>query len=209
VGSDLLSGLDQIDWASLTHAFGPAVDVPGWLRGLIDPDPERRACALDALSNAIWHQGTVYAASPHVVPFLGRMLRAADTPDRRLPAFLLGLLADGSSYLDVHAAGGGVHDEQVRAWVAGAGRDLETELARERAIVDATREAVGSVVIELAQWLHDADPGLREVVALALGRYPDRAGELVPLLRQALARERDPDVRDVIEAAVRDLEGGG
>ena len=61
---DSLMGLEQIDWALLAHAFGPAVEVPGWLRALLDADPDRRAEALDALSNAIWHQGTVYSASP-------------------------------------------------------------------------------------------------------------------------------------------------
>lgn len=33
----LLDGLDEVDWGSLHHAYGPATDVPGLLRALVDP----------------------------------------------------------------------------------------------------------------------------------------------------------------------------
>ncbi|MBN1639917.1 MAG: HEAT repeat domain-containing protein [Anaerolineae bacterium] len=202
---ELLAGLDRIDWASLAHAFGPAVEVPGWLRDLIDPDADRRECALDALSNAIWHQGTVYSASPHVVPFLVRMLRAPETPDRRLPVLLLALLADGGASMEPFT-GDGPLDRRFRAWLAENGRDFEAELAQGRRAAEETRLAVGAAVDDLVPWLGDAEPGVREVVARALGRYPERAVDLGPALRRALAREQDPDLRAAFEEALRALE---
>ena len=35
----MLDGLDAVDWSALAHAYGPAADVPGLLRALLDPDP--------------------------------------------------------------------------------------------------------------------------------------------------------------------------
>jgi len=63
----VLDGLDDVDWASLTHAYGPATDVPGQLRALAGPES---AAALEALYGNIYHQGTTYPASAAAVPFL-------------------------------------------------------------------------------------------------------------------------------------------
>jgi hypothetical protein len=30
----MLENLDQVDWDRLTHAYGPAGEVPGWIREL-------------------------------------------------------------------------------------------------------------------------------------------------------------------------------
>jgi hypothetical protein len=38
-----LDGLDQVDWAGLEHAYGPATDVPEMLRELADDRPTSSA----------------------------------------------------------------------------------------------------------------------------------------------------------------------
>src|SRR5688572_1234691 len=86
-----------VDWAALTHAYGPADDVPDLLRDLAGGSSK----ALTELYGAIWHQGTVYEATAHAVPFLIRIL---DEP-AAAPVGVLGLLASiasGASYMDVH-----------------------------------------------------------------------------------------------------------
>jgi hypothetical protein len=136
------------------------------------------------------------------------MLCAPDTPDPRLPALLLALLADGSSYLAVHAVGDGPLNAQFRAALAADGRDFASELAQERRVVEATRVAVGAHLPDLIPFLEDPEPGTREALVRALGRYPERAGALLPILQRALAREAEPYLRKEIADAIRQLRAG-
>jgi hypothetical protein len=62
----MLEGLEEIDWAALRHAYGPATDVPQWLRPLRSPDPEVRQWAREYWN--IVHQGTRYAATRRRCP---------------------------------------------------------------------------------------------------------------------------------------------
>jgi hypothetical protein len=206
-GEEVLRGLDAVDWGSLAHAFGPASGVPDLLRGLVSDDADARSSAYEEFSNTVWHQGTLYSASPRVAPFLIAMLRSPQTPDHRLPAILLALLADGSSWLQVHATGDSPTDECFRAWLAEEGRDLAAEMAREQRWVEETRLAVGEVVPLLVPFLRDAESGVREVVAYGLARYPQRAEALLPPLRAALCQEAEEHVREAIEGAICALQG--
>ncbi|MEU4275940.1 hypothetical protein AB0F57_13630 [Streptomyces tanashiensis] len=38
---DLLAGLDDVDWAGLTHAYGPAEDVPARIRAVCRRRPAK------------------------------------------------------------------------------------------------------------------------------------------------------------------------
>jgi len=85
----VLDGLDAVPWHQLHHAYGPAVDVPGLLRALVAPEQAAdklqqaaKRASRSVREQAIWtlwgnvfHQGTVWQASPHVVPFLVEILR--------------------------------------------------------------------------------------------------------------------------------------
>jgi len=70
--TDMLEALDGVPWAALHHAYGSAEDVPAILRAVASGDED----ALDSLFGNVWHQGTVYEATPHVVPFLLELLDA-------------------------------------------------------------------------------------------------------------------------------------
>ncbi|WP_329109626.1 HEAT repeat domain-containing protein [Micromonospora sp. NBC_01699] len=93
----MLSGLDDVPWDELHHAFGKATDVPGLLRGVADGDDD----ALGDLFGNIWHQGTVYEATAYAVPFLVELLDAPGTDTTGLLG-LLAAIAQGTSYADVH-----------------------------------------------------------------------------------------------------------
>ncbi|MFG2947145.1 hypothetical protein [Streptomyces adustus] len=84
--------LDHVQWHDLTHAYGPAADVPELIRALYD-DEESAAEAIDELYGTIYHQGTVYDASAPAVPFLAHaVLHAPGKRDELL--MMLAVLAD-------------------------------------------------------------------------------------------------------------------
>src|SRR5918993_5938980 len=86
---DPLDGVDDVAWHRLYHAYGPAADVPGQLRGLRSPDPAQRSKARWDLYGNVCHQGTQWQASAATVPFLIGLIDDRATPER---AGLLDLL---------------------------------------------------------------------------------------------------------------------
>ncbi|WP_157739979.1 hypothetical protein [Micromonospora narathiwatensis] len=97
--------LDSIDWASLTHAYGSAEDVPGLIRDLRSSDAEVRSAAMYELYGNIYHQGTRYEASAYAVPFLLELLADPATPARHEVIQLLSCLAVGYTPYDIPAGG--------------------------------------------------------------------------------------------------------
>ncbi len=97
LSQSILEGMDSIDWAALEHAHGAASDVPPLLRAALSENIFESGFAFKLLHETIWHQGIVYEASAHVVPFLFKMLKSPETPDKTNVAFLLASLALGES----------------------------------------------------------------------------------------------------------------
>lgn len=93
----MLERLDEVPWSTLTHAYGSAADVPDLLRALASADPDEREAALSELHGNVWHQGTVYPATPHVVPFLLELLAEPGLEGRAGLLRYLGQLARGES----------------------------------------------------------------------------------------------------------------
>jgi hypothetical protein len=59
---------------------------------------EHQEHALYELYGNIWHQGTVYEATAHAVPFLARLALSEPAPLRDELLALLAHIANGSSY---------------------------------------------------------------------------------------------------------------
>src|SRR6516162_19752 len=78
----MLERLDRVDWASLTHAYGPASDTLDHIRQLASSRASQRKAARGALYSTIFHQGTRYAATAPAVPFLFELLDDPGTPER-------------------------------------------------------------------------------------------------------------------------------
>lgn len=90
--------LDEIDWGSLTHAYGCAADTPAHLAALTSADPVSRQAALDHLEVAVLHQGFPSSATAPATHVIARLLERADVaPDVRLALVeFLGWVADAT-----------------------------------------------------------------------------------------------------------------
>lgn len=190
----MLEGLDDISWSSLRHAHGEASDVPRLIRALVSADQPWRERALRDLFGNIWHQGTVYEATVHALPFLIDLLRHPATPDKDGVAMLVASIACGNGYYLVHSAVG---------ITPAAG--LQASFAKEREVVAAIRSLSASALDLLKPYLAHREPELRGAIAEAFACFPSRADDLLPLLRTALERERNEDARAAIGSAIESL----
>ncbi|GGX02848.1 hypothetical protein GCM10010297_25840 [Streptomyces malachitofuscus] len=78
----MFTGIDEVDWASMRHAYGSAEDVPRLLRGLASADAAERETALDGMYGAVHHQGDVYDSTLASIPFLFALAVRAEVRDR-------------------------------------------------------------------------------------------------------------------------------
>ena len=203
----LLTGLDDIHWHDLQHAYGPADDVPNLLRMLLADDESVRDNAWQRLYSSVIHQGTVYEASAFVVPFILKMLVSDGPPDKADLLQFLASLAEGSSYLAAHAQ----PDEDQNRWreiLAKQGLDFETELQAELAHVKAANRAVSEGAPIYLALLDHEDAEIRHLSLGVLASSRAWAGEIVPRLCALLATVRDAEMRvkiaDALDALMDD-----
>lgn len=151
-----LEGLNDIPWQTLTHAYGPAVDVPTDLRRIGSSDPQLRENAVWQLGGSIYHQGTLYPATASAIPFLIRLATNHTLPNRGEICGLLEVIAESCAF---------EADEIRKAWAwrkesFGETYDAPSEEMAEREIAsyDASRAIMMAHLSEL-QSLADDDDG--------------------------------------------------
>ncbi|MFJ4964099.1 HEAT repeat domain-containing protein [Streptomyces sp. NPDC088729] len=181
----MFSGIDEVDWASMEHAYGPADDVPALLRGLASADPAERETALDGMYGAVHHQGDVYACTLACIPFLFELAVHPGVQDRGGVVELL------------TSIGGFDLDEDDEAEFD----EDEIEGAANYAMAAAAVTAGAEVFFEL---IADEDPGVRLAAPLALATLHRHPVRVLALLRERLPVEQDEEVRlALVEAAGR------
>ncbi|MDQ7906330.1 HEAT repeat domain-containing protein [Phytohabitans sp. ZYX-F-186] len=201
----MLERLDDVDWARITHAYGPATDVPDQITDLRSADPDRREKARWQLYGNIFHQGTRYEATAYAVPFLLEILADPDGADkgelvRLLAAIAVGYdefwLPDGLPIAEhrrtaeggaavlaaaPHPGDPGWDEEEGDAEYIEAltAREQEAMLAH---VAVAAHEAVRQGVPLFRALLGHGDPDVRALAAYTLGWFPEDAeGSLPPL----------------------------
>ncbi|WP_406454819.1 HEAT repeat domain-containing protein [Streptomyces sp. NBC_00876] len=181
----MFAGIDEVDWASMEHAYGPADDVPGLLQGLASADPAERETALDGMYGAVHHQGDVYACTLACIPFLFELVVDPAVPDR-------------GSIVELLTSIGGIDlDEDDEEEMD----EDEAEGAANYAMAAAAVSAGAGVFFGL---LADEDPGVRVSAPLALATLHGNPARVLALLRERLAVEPDQEVRlALVEAAGR------
>ncbi|MEU4267252.1 PBS lyase [Streptomyces sp. NPDC026092] len=182
----MLTGIEEVDWASLGHAYGPADDVPGMLRGLAASDPSERELALDGMYGAVHHQGDVYDSTLACIPFLLELVADPKVQDRggivELLTSIGGIDLSGEEELDELDAD-----------------DEEFIPAANYAMAAAAVAAGADVFLGL---VGDPDPEVRLAAPCALASlHPDPA-RVLTLLRERLTVERDTEVRLALVEAV-------
>lgn len=184
----MLEGLDKIDWSKLTHANGEASDVPGVLRQLASLEADEREHALYELSGNIWHQGTVYDASAQAVPFLIELLESEVIEGKDEICILLGHLAKGTSYHDVHQHLPILKQKaQTPEWQA----DIQKELVW----VKDVKVAVMAGKSTYLRFLADEDPALRDATSYLLASFDHPAPGLAAKIWSRFQQEPDERVQ--------------
>lgn len=197
----MLEGLEGIPWSKFKHAYGNAADVPRLIRDLMSPDQDVRGRAVFALSGSICHQGTVFEASSHAVPFLQELLGSNDTPDRLVIADLLAEMACSSPYLEASLSSEAM-TRLMKEGLAKEGRDFDRELIDSRRYAQETKTAVGKELRLLYPYLKCDEPEVRRSVASAMGNFPERSDEMLPLLERAVASEMDADAKQAMQDTI-------
>ncbi|WP_051836774.1 hypothetical protein [Streptomyces sp. NRRL WC-3742] len=183
---DPLDGLDDIDWAELSHAYGDAADVPELLRGLRSSDPAEREGALDALYGGVHHQGDVYDSTLACLPFLCALAADPTIGDRD---GVLGLLdsiggsADASTeYADE------IPDPQAVIAEAKEEDDWYEEVGWAYGLL--AHAALHDLLPTTVALLADPDPAVRAAAAgLLARRHPWPDAVLEPLLDQVAGED--------------------
>jgi hypothetical protein len=166
-------------------------------------DANARNAAFEALFSNIWHQGTIYEATIHALPFLIEILRTGSCPDRNSVVLLVSCIIAGHGYWEIHKSILLTNPFTHRPVAKPA--DLESKLANERIVVDAVRKIGSDAVPLLLPELTNPEAEVRQAVAEALCKYPGMTQTILPALQSALSTERDDEVRGVIQIAINDL----
>jgi hypothetical protein len=185
----VLERLDDVDWASATHAYGEASDVPVQIRDLLSPLDARRREALDGLFSNVWHQGTIYPATVLALPFLIELLQSQETPDRESIGLLVASILAGQGYWEVHST------------VVKPPVDLAERLEDEAAVVARVREIGSQAIPLILPYLTHNHPDFRSTAFAALAPYAPRSAALSAALDRARLDEQDEHAREIMEEA--------
>ncbi len=179
---DHLSGIENIDWGKWQHAYGPATDVPDCLRALVSQDPDAQVAAKWELYGNLWHQGTIYEATIHALPWLIKLI-GADNVDRSWLVTYIAHLAMGTSYKAQHADLDFI-DASTSAY--------QEQMALELDWVNAARAAVVAGAPTFETLLSDPEPEVRAAALHLFSAIP----EVLPAKAvRALTQDIDPMVR--------------
>jgi HEAT repeat protein len=196
----MLNGLNDVPWADLEHAYGPAADVPDLLRKLLAPDPKTRAAALHTLYGNVFHQGTRYPATPYVVPFLIEMCADPTVPSRGELLNCWGHLITG--YFSVRARPQWGDGERIHYYDEIEDADKGDPYVK--ALHDIYHESLKGLSL-LGDLLADKDAGARSGAAWVLACLPTAADDSTPQLEARLCVEASGWVRATIAFALGEL----
>ncbi|MEV5872684.1 HEAT repeat domain-containing protein [Streptomyces sp. NPDC052101] len=180
----VFKGIEDVDWASLTHAYTEsATDVPDLLWGLASDDPQRRETALDGMYGAVLHQGTVYDSTVACVPFLFELAAHGAVAGR---GAVVGLLHSIGDPFDEDED---PQDAEDAAYWAEFDEEVHEEWEEHFFIArDMIRERAGAFL----DLLRDPDPAVRGAASGALARLHPDPVRVFTALRERVPAETDP-----------------
>lgn len=200
----MLERLDEIPWAEIEHAYGPATDVPELLRELLDPDPKVRSGVLKKLYGNVFHQGTRFPAAPYVIPFLIELCAEPTVPARGDILGYWGSLITGYFSVQERPMWG----DGTRINLFGEVRELGDQEEADRSFVETLHQIYLESLkgFDLIIGLLDGDEApVRSGAAWVLACLPTRADDSVPALEARLLVESSGWVQAAIAFALGEL----
>lgn len=196
----MFTGLTDIDWSSLTHAYGTAEDVPQDLLDLASDDPSVREIALHNFFGAVHHQGDIYDSTVACLPFLFELAADSSRPGRGPVVELL--VSIGQSAVDWHS----VPDvSESDASVTDACGPDAAEAAVPRTPYVQAYTLIWDRVGEFVPLLADQDPEVRSAAPAALALFAVDGARTVGLFEERLAEESEIECRIALVRAAADL----
>ena len=199
----VFDGLEDVNWQDLSHAYGSAEDVPRYLRALLSEDESEWDEAFTFFFQSVWHQGTVYSVTAHVIPFLVELLTVETVIHREGILYLLEALSNGSSYAEVHYH---LDPELADEIYAGQGTDYDSQLRLERSYVVSARNAVlerHEVYLELLE--HD-NPKLVGFAIYLLSNLHELPIDHFQLFREIYRRHDSNEIKNSALHGIRALD---
>lgn len=200
----MLDSINDADWAALSHAYGPATDVPVLIRALTSQVEDERRTAVRKLHSTIYHQGDRFSASPVALKYLCELACSPDVPDRTWILRLITNLVAGDCTL---RNGLSICDGERALFL---GRALSEDEAREEAprCWLSCYRAVLPFVESLLE-LCETNDGLRKEAAYLLGCFRTRAAEIAPRLQHLVGQVSYTDAKAALLFALHRLDGPG
>ena len=203
----MLERLHTVDWNALTHAYGPAGDVPGLIQGLTAADRQARKDAYWELYGTIFHQGTRYPATAPAVPFLLELLADPATHDRHDLLLLLTHLVTGQFSVAADPLMYAGESDDRHGPVTDDAVDSEHDREHAAILRDVYRAAELALPLLLALVQTGETAPLRGAAALLLACLWTHAAAIVPVLHARLAAERSVPARASLAFALGRLQG--
>ncbi|MGP6087312.1 hypothetical protein [Antarctobacter jejuensis] len=211
----MLNGLDQIDWAGLQHASGPATDVPAALRAIALGGSSQATRAIAALSDVLCHQDTRYTGTVAAIPFLAEL---ALRPGPHVPGLLhllRAIAAPSCQYMLENR-------QTTRAFYADMARRRATQGNAEQIysdtygispMVEADCHArVAEALPHLLPLLTSASPAQVAAMLMLMAEFPGQWSDSAPLIFATLKGSPVPAVQRAAMAALgrlaRSVEAG-
>ncbi|MEU9979962.1 PBS lyase [Streptomyces sp. NPDC050856] len=213
----MFTGIDEVDWASLGHAYGPADDVPALLRGLASADPAERESALDGMYGAVHHQGDVYDSTLACIPFLLELVADPEVLDRGCIVELLTSIGCidlcGDDEVDELDPEGAEFEDAANYAMAAAAvaagadvffgllddEDREVRLAAPGALASLHRDPTRVLLMLRERLTVETDSEVRLALVEAVGRialrYESMRDEIVDWLEWLMGAAQDPSLR--------------
>ena len=179
----MLERLDAVPWHDLRHAYGAASDVPALIRALLDHDKTVRDEAWNQLLGNIWHQGTLYQATSHAVPFFIELASERHVPEREA---VLGYLVTLMESACLHESG--INDE-----IASRHPSIGELVKHEKTWARETKQAIQAGHAVYADALGAGEAKVRVAGSHLLSLLPQRAVQSGRVLQAHLEGDRETD----------------
>lgn len=197
--TEILKTLNEVDWSKLSHAYGPATNIPDVLRTFaFGSNEEQQAKLQEEWWGQIIHQGTYSSAAVAVVPFLVEIALAPSTVLRHEIIGEIHGIAEGYVFS---------HCRRKPRTLLHPFLAKRTPHFDDQAFVLDSYQAIVAAFPRLRESFvsNTSDEDARIALAFLLATFVTKWQDSLQVLLDVLDEESRPDVRTAIMLAISDL----